>query len=190
MVALSQSLTDAPVQSIIERLEEDLRKARTGSEVERAIRIAAKEISAYPRSALELIGYNNEYLRIRHAVLTQWSDLDFHNRMMFREMVLSTARIEKHYEQLGWENFERLKADMDSPGRDLFIFARNTNLLIFHDLWELVEKDKELADAPTADAVWNTVKYLDPMAEEIASRPLDRSKYVERDLDKWPRRTG
>jgi hypothetical protein len=177
----------------LERLQEALYRDDepvSGERRAQLIRDAALTMARHMRDPLHLIAQANEYELIRSALLKQWNDVPFENRMALREMALSIRRYETNFQQLTPEDQRALVEALPREAREVFIFSRNQNIKMAYDILAKLKDDKEVMSAPTVDAVWDAIKRLDPTMEEALHRPLDRSKFVERDLKQWPRRTG
>ena len=107
---------------------------------------------------------------------------------MFREMVIEIDKTEGLLSKLAEADYKILIAAMTPQKREIFLFGRELNVSMANLLRPLVTGDKDLVGHPTSMTVWDTAKRLFPHFEEAFAKPLDRSKYVGRDLRKAPRR--
>jgi hypothetical protein len=182
-----------PVDSaVLEQLQAALYRSGDPPSAEQkaaAITEAAAIIVSHTPPAIELIMQVNDYdMAVREPLLKRWKEVPFESRMTFRELFLSVVRFETLFRALAEVDGDALLDAMSPGDRARFMFSRNQNLRMVHDLRPLLEGDEEIAKYPTVDRLWNTIKQLSPKMEDALHRPLDRSKYLERDLGKTPRR--
>lgn len=159
-------------------------------EAERAIAKAANDIAYNLRDSIYYIDLFNNYYRIRNTMLAKWSELPLETRMALREMMVATEKSRRLFAALRLQEQTALLeaiATISTTALQLFTFSTRINAMMADDIKTKVESDSQLRAAPTSDAVWDTITQLFPNAEEALARPLDRTKYVDRDLRKTPR---
>ena len=177
---------------ILARLEQSLYRTDellTPEKKRRILTQAVAEMVANLREPLYYIEQANDFEYLRQLIST-WPGLPFESRMMMREAYIHIARYEERFRSLTNEDRDEFLAAMEPGPRALFIFSRSLNLRLATAIRPHLEADKELDKAPSAEAVWNTVKRLDPGMEEALRKPLDPSQFVKRDLRKTPRRSA
>jgi hypothetical protein len=129
------------------------------------------------------------YEEMRDELLANWGMLPFESRMLFREMVIHINAYQRLFmEAITDEDRTALVKAMPPDKREVFLLSLTENRRMADEIQPLIEADEEVKAAPTSDGVWEMIKSLDPGMEEALRRSLDRSNYVERDLQKTPRR--
>lgn len=108
--------------------------------------------------------------------------------MSLHEMALSITNNERGLQSLQPSDLSALVEAMPEDARARFWFSRSHNLNMANALWNRVNGDAQVAEAPTVDQLWTSIKRIAPAIQDALTRPLDRSKYVERDLGTTPRR--
>lgn len=184
------TIKSIPDYSVLERLSEALTKGGpiAPSDRLRMIRQAAMDMAASLRSAQELIAFYNDYETISAQLIQHWDDAPYEARMGLREIALSTSRLFQHLDALSSEDRKDLVSAMPEDKRELFAFTNSIYFRMVRDITNAIRGDREVLSSPTADQVWDLIKRLSPAMEDALHRPLDRSKYVERNLEKTPRR--
>jgi hypothetical protein len=179
--------------AVLARLQESLERSSpplTEEQKRESIAQAASETAAHLRDPLYYIMQANNYDRIRQTLLATWSELPFEVRMGLREMAMHIVRYEHLFRSLSEEDQLAFIEAMEPKPQALFLFSRQHNVGLANDIGPFLERDSEVKNAPTAEAVWNTIKRLDPGMEDALRAPLDPTQFVKRDLRKTPRRSA
>lgn len=181
---------DSAALAKLERLYSQSGPPPSAEERERAFKQAAQDLAGLETDPLELIRKHNDYCHIRPTLLDKWREISFQTRMMLRDMMVEIERSEAIFKRMPRPDQEELLAALDERTRTLFVFSRRLNLEMASDIRSKVQNDSEISSQPSSQAVWETVKRLDPGMEEARQKPLDPSKYVKRDTERTPRRSA
>jgi hypothetical protein len=151
---------------------------------------AARETIPYLPPLEALLEQRDRWNEYRERIIASWPEAEFRNRMLLREMVIHIERYQSLFSSLEKSDQDAFIAALEPSGRERFIIQQEHNRRMVADIKPLVLGDPEVSSSITSEEVWNIIKQADPKAEEAFSKPLDESKYVERDFKRTPRRSA